>query len=62
MQTVAIAGRIKGRTTKNSRWRKFAPSMAAASYKDTGISVTKFRRIRTVKGITALMYKTISPK
>ena len=55
MHTVAMAGFISGRTTKKSLWEKLAPSMAAASSKDTGISDTKFLRISTVKGITALI-------
>ena len=53
MQTVAIAGLIRGRTILNSLWIKFAPSIAAASSRETGISEAKFFSINTVKGITA---------
>ena len=55
IHTVAMAGFIRGRTNSKSLWEKLAPSMAAASSRDTGISYTKFRRISTVKGITALI-------
>ena len=43
MQTVAIAGFISGRTIVNSLCEKDAPSIAAASSSEIGISPTKFR-------------------
>ena len=55
MQTVAIAGFISGRTIVNSLCEKDAPSIAAASSREIGISPTKFLRIRTVNGITVLI-------
>ena len=62
MQTVAMAGLIRGRTILNSLWIKFAPSIAAASSRETGISEAKFFNIKTVKGITPLIYRMISPR
>ena len=55
IQTVAIAGFISGKTTLNNLWTKLAPSMAAASSRETGISDAKFFKTNTVNGTTALI-------
>ena len=62
IHTVATAGLISGRTTMKNLCRKVAPSMAAASSRLMGISVTKFFSTRTVNGMTELIYRMISPR